>query len=164
MRVVRRERNQSQDKEANFTKVDFSGYFFHSLDDKYRLVIPQQFREGLGRRFKVIISSRDTLYLLPLSEWEKLQERLSELEASDPTQYRSVVERMRAFSAEVEADQNWRVLIPRELRERARLTKQVVSLGQRTRIELMDREFFEKEVAAILESEQTKRLQQNIGW
>ncbi|MFA4028957.1 MAG: hypothetical protein GDYSWBUE_001532 [Candidatus Fervidibacterota bacterium] len=164
MRAKRNESKQWQGREANSARVDFSGYFFHSLDDKYRLVIPQQFRDGLGRRFRVVISSRDTLYLLPISEWEKLQERLSELEASDPAQYRTVVERMRTFSTELEADQNWRVLIPKELRERARLTKQVVSLGQRIRIELMDRDFFEKEVAPILESEQTKRLQQNIGW
>ncbi|MCS7253624.1 MAG: cell division/cell wall cluster transcriptional repressor MraZ [Armatimonadota bacterium] len=162
MRAGRSETGQGSG--IGFSKIDFSGHIFHALDDKYRLVIPQQFRDGLGRVFRVVISSRDTLYLVPSSEWEKLQEQLSNLEASDPARYRAVAERMRAFSAVVEVDRNWRVLIPKELRERARLTKNVVSIGQGNRVELMDREVYEKEVAPQLESEQTKRMQRHIGW
>ncbi|MFA4016011.1 MAG: hypothetical protein RUDDFDWM_001112 [Candidatus Fervidibacterota bacterium] len=150
-------------KNTRSNNFDFSGQVFHALDDKYRLVIPQQFREGLGKTFRVVISSRDTLYMLPLSEWEKLQEQLSRIESTDP-QYRPVAERMRAFSAVVEADKNWRVLIPKELREKSKLTKQVVSIGQGNRIELMDREFYEREIAPQLDSEQTKRIQRSIGW
>jgi MraZ protein len=155
-------RKGSKNTESN--NFDFSGQVFHALDDKHRLVIPQQFREGLGKTFRVVISSRDTLYMLPLSEWEKLQEQLSRIESSDPQQYRPVAERMRAFSAVVEADRNWRVLIPKELREKAKLTKQVVSIGQGNRIEVMDREFYEREIAPQLDSEQTKRMQRSIGW
>ncbi|MFA4043747.1 MAG: hypothetical protein HZRFUVUK_000525 [Candidatus Fervidibacterota bacterium] len=155
-------RKGSRNTESN--NFDFSGQVFHALDDKHRLVIPQQFREGLGKTFRVVISSRDTLYMLPLSEWEKLQEQLSRIESSDPQQYRPVAERMRAFSAVVEADRNWRVLIPKELREKAKLTKQVVSIGQGNRIEVMDREFYEREIAPQLDSEQTKRMQRSIGW
>lgn len=160
MEMMKKRNAESQSQNA----VDFSGQVFHALDDKYRLVIPQQFRDGLGKEFMVVISSRDTLYLIPSNEWKKLQEQLTELMERDAAQYRAVVERMRAFSAAVKADRSWRVLIPKELRERAQLKKQIVSIGQRNRIEVMDKDVYEREVAPQLESEQTKRLQRSIGW
>lgn len=151
-------------KEATEETTDFSGQISHSLDDKNRVIIPQPFREGLGKEFRVVISSRDTLYLMPLSEWRRLQQQLAELEERDPVQGRAVAERMRAYSALVEADRNWRVLIPKDLREKAGLKKQVVSIGQGNKVELMDKEFYEREVAPSLDSDATKRAQRLMGW
>ena len=57
----------------------FMGEFQHSIDAKGRLIVPSKLREKLGEKFVVTRGLDGCLFGYPLSEWEKLEEKLNEM-------------------------------------------------------------------------------------
>jgi MraZ protein len=97
----------------------FRGRSVHTLDGKGRIRIPSRFREILRRRFddQLIVTNLDRcLTAYPLSEWEKIEERLGELSL-----VRQDVKAFQRFfisgATECNFDKQGRILIPPILRE-----------------------------------------------
>ena len=57
----------------------FMSEYYHSLDTKGRLIIPQKFREQLGNEFILSRGLDHCLYIYTQEEWEKFIEKLSTL-------------------------------------------------------------------------------------
>ena len=112
----------------------FVGTFEHTLDDKGRLVLPSTFRSQLSE--KGFVSQLDQCLGLWTEEGfadvaERLTEKIREGLAPQGA--------MRAFSAnahEVRSDSQGRVTIPQRLRDFADLQRDVVVIGNISRIEL----------------------------
>ncbi|MBQ7147066.1 MAG: division/cell wall cluster transcriptional repressor MraZ [Lachnospiraceae bacterium] len=118
------------------------GEYSHSLDAKGRIIIPAKLREQLGDAFVVSKGLEGCLFVFPPAEWEKLSNKIQALPLTDP--------RGRKFSryffsgaSELEVDKQGRALLPPNLREEAKLEKDVVLCGVGNRVEIWSKEKWE---------------------
>jgi MraZ protein len=126
----------------------FIGHHEYSLDSKGRVSIPSEFREVLAERYDeklVLMKHYDRcLVAYPIEEWQKLDEKISALPASDPM----VTRYLRNFysSAKVcELDGQGRVLIPAALKAHAGLSREVIIIGLSNKMEIWDLGAWKKE-------------------
>ncbi len=121
----------------------FKGIFYHSLDSKFRMVVPAAFREGLGTEFVIMksIPGDKCLTLYPLSEWEKLQEKLDNLPASEKNRkfYRWVFSRVEDCTM----DPQNRINLREGFRNYAGIVKNIAIMGSGRKIEIWDAETFD---------------------
>ena len=111
------------------------GEYTHSLDAKGRVNFPARLREDLGDRFIITKGLDESLFVYSLEEWNKLDQKLSELPLSKS---RMLKRFFYAGAVEVEGDKQGRVIIPQNLREYAGLSKDVTVVGASTRAEIWD--------------------------
>ena len=126
----------------------FIGHHTYSLDSKGRVSIPSDFRDVLAERYDeklVLMKHYDRcLVAYPIEEWQKLDEKISALPASDPM----VTKYLRNFysSAKVcELDAQGRVLVPPALKAYAGLSREVVIIGLSNKMEIWDLQMWKKE-------------------
>ena len=115
----------------------FMGEFQHSIDAKGRLIVPSKLREKLGEKFVVTRGLDGCLFGYPLSEWEKLEEKLNEMPLAKKDA-RTFVRFFYSAGTECEIDKQGRINIPVTLRNHADLTKSCVIIGVSNRIEIWD--------------------------
>lgn len=112
----------------------FFGRYDHSLDAKGRLILPSRLRTRLGSRCFLTAHLEDCLALWPPETFEaEIESR--EAQAVD-TWSRNATRDWFAQVAEVEQDNQGRILISAELREYAALEREVIVIGVRDHVEL----------------------------
>ncbi len=77
------------------------------------------------------------LWLYPSPEWELIEEKLAALSDFD-RQSRRAKQMMRGYATDCRVDGQGRILLPPQLRDYAKLDKQIVLLGQGNKFELWD--------------------------
>src|SRR5690554_131721 len=103
----------------------FMGQFQHSLDPKGRVIIPSKFRDQLGESFVLTKGLDHCLFVYPKEEWNVLEQKLKSL----PFTQKDVRAFIRFFfsgAVETEMDKQGRILIPPQLREHARIEKDLM--------------------------------------
>jgi len=120
----------------------FRGANSINLDSKGRIAVPAKYRPG-------IIESTDShliitcdpydncLLIFTLEHWESTESDLQSLSNSKPL-HRRLKRIMLSHATEVDMDANGRLLIPSVLRERAKLQKDVMLIGQGKTFQLWD--------------------------
>ncbi|SDE87135.1 division/cell wall cluster transcriptional repressor MraZ [Sporomusa acidovorans] len=116
----------------------FMGEYFHTIDNKGRLIFPAKFREELGEMFIATKGLDNCLFVYTRNEWAILEEKLKKLPLAKP-EARAFVRFFFSGAAELECDKQGRVLLPPNLREHARLDKDVAVIGVSTRIEVWNK-------------------------
>ena len=121
------------------------------MDDKGRVSLPARFREMLstvGDCRLVLTTNLDTeghcLVAYPIAQWQAFQDKVAAMPQFD----RAVILLKRlhfAGATEVTADRQGRILIPQVLRDNAGLQGPVLFAGIGDKIEIWDREAFEKQ-------------------
>lgn len=124
------------------------GEFNHSVDSKGRMIFPVRFREELQDRFIITKGLDNCLFVYAEEEWRTLEEKLRKLSLAKP-EARAFARFFFAGAAEVETDKQGRVLIPNNLREYAKLDKDVVVIGVSTRIEIWAKDAWDEYNAVI---------------
>ena len=128
----------------------FFGQFQHRLNSTNQVTVPARFREVVAeeerkKRFNLVRSNPDCLYLYPQAEIEKVVGRMRDSSSAvDPEFRRMLTSRIRP----VDMDAQGRIVIPAELKKAAGIETDVVFLGNAERIEIwaLDRwTAFEKE-------------------
>lgn len=118
----------------------FRGQFQHSIDAKGRISLPARFRDALnaGGEGRFILTSAlfdPCLHLYPMRAWEELEEKIAGLPSMDP----NVVRFRRLYvsaACECESDKHGRVLVPGQLRDKAKLGKDALWAGMGRHLEL----------------------------
>ena len=131
----------------------FRGRFFHVMDDKGRITIPPRYREILQERQDrhLIVTNLDGyLIAFPQSEWEVIEQRLSQLSILQK-KFRSFQRFFVSGASECPFDRQGRILLPPSLREYANLDKDVVLAGAVRCFEIWDRKSWDQEMARIEE-------------
>ena len=132
----------------------FTGSFFHFMDNKGRVSIPARYREILQERQdrQLILTNFDG-YLLafPQSEWVKIEARLGEL-ALFRKDLRAFQRFLISGVEECPLDRQGRVLIPQNLRDYARLSREVALVGAVRCFEIWDRATYEAHRKQLEES------------
>jgi MraZ protein len=119
------------------------GQYSHTLDDKKRLMMPAKIRRSLGEEIVITKGLDNCLFVYPLSEWQKLADKLSKLPISQGNA-RSFARLILAGASETEIDSLGRILIPDYLRDYAHLNKEIVIVGVYNRLEVWDKSSWEE--------------------
>lgn len=117
----------------------FKGEYNHTVDTKGRLIIPAKFREKLGETFVVTKGLDGCLYVYSDEEWEKIEDKFSELPLTDEDA-RQFTRFFFSGAADCEVDKQGRVLLPAVLREHAGIEKEAVLAGVLNRVEIWSKE------------------------
>ena len=127
-----------------------------SIDSKGRLAIPSRYRalilEQAQNNLVITLNPLDrSLYLYPLPEWEIIEDKLAALSDFDK-QSRRTKQMMRGYANDCQLDSQGRILIPKELRGHAELSRQAIILGQGNKFEIWNEKTWEKQRDDWLES------------
>jgi MraZ protein len=124
------------------------GEYSHTIDNKGRLIFPAKFREELGEKFIATKGLDQCLFVYSYAEWANLENKLRQA-PSTKGDARAVARFFFGGAAELEADKQGRVLLPANLREYAKLDKDIVVVGVSTRIEIWSKEAWDEYNAKI---------------
>ena len=117
----------------------FRGLNKISLDAKGRFSIPVRYKDSLSNlSSNLLICTIDQdhcLLLYPLKFWKSIEKKIMALPTLNSTS-RRLQRLMVGHASEIEIDSNGRILIPKELREFAKLTKQAMLVGQGNKFEI----------------------------
>lgn len=127
----------------------------HTLDGKGRLNFPSRFRDVLNQYDSKVLMvapwGRSHLRAYPLSEWESFEDTL----LTEGKRQKDIAKFMRYIVSSVvecSLDKQGRILLPQRLRVEANLDREVVLLGTINRVEIWDRETWNKENQATSEN------------
>lgn len=120
----------------------FMGEYNHTIDAKGRLIVPSKFRDALGDEFVITKGLDGCLFVYDNKEWTAFEEKLKSLPLTNKDA-RQFVRFFLAGAANVEVDKQGRILVPSNLREFAKLSKEVVLVGVASRIEIWSKEIWE---------------------
>ncbi len=119
------------------------GEYSHSLDTKGRLIMPAKLRQDIGDKFILTKGLDGCLFAFSQTEWNNFEEKLKCLPLSDKNA-RNFVRFFLSGATECEIDKQGRFLIPTNLRISANLEKDAIIIGVGTRIEIWNKETWEK--------------------
>ncbi len=121
----------------------FIGEYNHNLDTKGRLAVPAKFRNMLKKGAVVTKGLDNCLFLYPKERWEKEAEKIANLPISQ-SKARAFSRHMLAGAMDVEFDNQGRVTLPEYLRKFAGLKKKAVIAGVYDRLEVWDKQAWDK--------------------
>ena len=128
---------------TDFTPLRMWGRFEHSLDDKFRVIVPQKFREKLGEEFVLTIGPGHHVRVYPKVVWEEMEESLNSRDARDElSKDLGFLQRMFGSCEFTGSDPQNRLTIPKHLREWAGLDEgnPAIIVGSGNRLELWSRD------------------------
>ena len=119
------------------------GEYHHNIDDKGRLIIPSKFRNELGNQYIITKGLDKCLFVYSIDEWNKLVKDLNTLKFTKKN--------VRAFERSFiggaslnEFDKQGRISITSPLIHYANINKECVIIGVNERLEIWDKEEFDK--------------------
>ena len=142
----------------------FRGRFLNVMDDKGRITIPPRYRDILKVRQEqqLIVTNLDGyLIAFPMSEWETIEQRFSRV-SDFRKDLRSFIRFFVSGASECPLDRQGRILLPPNLRDYAKLDKDVVLAGAISCFEIWDRPSWDNEMARI-EKMDTDEVRKELG-
>jgi MraZ protein len=127
--------------------AELLGTHEYQLDPKGRVSLPARFREAFAEGAFLTLGQDRCLYVFPRAEWDRVRADIDALPLSD-TASRAYQRAFLGQSGEVKLDAQGRVTIPPKLRELAGIRKEVSVLGLGGRMEIWDRDTYERYSAA----------------
>lgn len=125
--------------------ASFKGSYLHVVDEKGRVNFPARLKKYVSAEanetFFVTRGYEKCLFVYPLDEWNKFEERLQDLYSFDP-EHRLFLRELLEYVTECTLDKQSRLMITQELREYAGIGTQVRIIGQLERVELWDPETY----------------------
>jgi len=129
----------------------FLGEYLHTLDTKKRISLPSKFRTQVGKKVVVTRGLDNCLFLYPLSEWQKISEKLGSL-GMGQADTRGFNRFMLAGAVEIQIDAIGRILIPEHLRSFAKITSKVVFAGVYNRIEIWNEKSWDNYTSQVVKN------------
>ena len=133
-----------------------TGEYKHTLDSKGRLFIPAKLREELGDVFYITLSMDKCISAYSAESWRAFSAKVNEMSYVKQRKMRPLF----AYAAKCELDGQGRALLPQNLRQFARLNKDVAIVGCNDHAEMWDLETWKEinaaevtpeNIAAVLE-------------
>lgn len=121
----------------------FIGEYEHNIDAKGRAIMPSKIREDIGEKFIITKGLDGCLFAYSQIEWGNFEEKLKSLPLAQKNA-RNFVRFFLSGAVECEIDKQGRFLIPANLREHASLDKEIVIIGVGTRLEIWNKDLWQK--------------------
>ena len=125
------------------------GTSYHNMDAKGRLAMPAKLREALGQRFYVTIGRDFSLAVYSDNQWSQMEDKFNQL----PYAKGCVLRPLFANAVCCEPDGQGRILLSQELREYAKIKKEVAVLGVGSRVEIWQADAWRAEVQRQLQDD-----------
>ncbi|MXP49364.1 division/cell wall cluster transcriptional repressor MraZ [Pantoea sp. Eser] len=137
----------------------FRGATLVNLDSKGRLAVPTRYRdllnsESQGQMVCTIDLHQPCLLLYTLPEWEIIEKKLARLSSMNPLE-RRVQRLLLGHASECQMDNAGRLLLANTLRQHAKLTKEVMLVGQFNKFELWNEQTWYQQVRDDIDAEQS---------
>ncbi|MDR0903919.1 MAG: division/cell wall cluster transcriptional repressor MraZ [Ruminococcus sp.] len=133
---------------AVMLNMTLKGTYTHSIDAKGRMAFPQKLRDKLGSAFIVTIG-KSCLNVYSPDEWDRYCDELRTLSGGKTAAAKLIVNR----AIDVETDSQGRVLITKELREYAGLSKDVTVVGVINHAEIWDSSRYNEFAESVSETD-----------
>lgn len=117
----------------------FLGDFRPKLDDKGRLLLPAKYRSALDDGLVITRGQKNCLFVFPTAEFTDMYQRLLTTQRGGK-QHQDFIRLFLAGANDQELDKQGRLSIPARLRRYAGLDRDVVVIGQGSRLEVWDAE------------------------
>jgi MraZ protein len=134
----------------------FRGSHLTRIDEKFRLKVPAEFKRRIDEVYgpKFYITSKDgkRAELIPLKEWEKIEEKMAKISPLNPAKKR-FLDITGYYGQMVEMDQQGRLLLPQKIREAAALNEEVIVIGMQTSLDVENHERFKPAVVPLTDAE-----------
>ena len=95
--------------------MGFMAEYQNNMDAKGRVILPIKFRETIGNKFILTKGFDHNLFIYPIDEWKKVEEKLSNLKITNKNS-RIIKRLLQGSAVEVEIDNQDRISIPQNLR------------------------------------------------
>lgn len=143
--------------------MGFRGSFAHAFDEKGRVSVPARFRDEIrARGSESIVITRSVtspcLEVYPLAAWVELEEKFRSTPHFDP-RYAQLRRYYFAAATDCTLDRQGRMSVPAELRDHARLTREVRFVSDFDRFQLWDPQTW-----AQIDSDDGRALRENPGF
>ncbi len=106
-----------------------------NLDEKGRIALPTRYRDELSAVVVTIDTEESCLLMYPANEWDEIEAKIEALPSFNPAA-RRVQRLLIGHAAELNVDNNGRILLPQVLRDYAGLEKQIMLVGQGKKFEI----------------------------
>lgn len=135
----------------------FLGEGRHQLDAKNRLRVPAKFRSELGKKYVITVGSNGCLCVYAYEKFAEYVDRLENIPSFDLQAQRSI-RKILSLASEVEPDEQGRFILPSNLKEFAKIDKNIVINGAGYKVEIWSEDAwdaysaidnFDKELAEI---------------
>lgn len=136
-----------------------TGTFEHSLDTAGRLIVPSKLREKLGATFYLAVGVKENLTLYPMDTWNKLKERVSQLNTAQAAE----MDLFFASAQRCEADKQWRFQVPSYLKEYAAIDRDVYITGNNDRAQIWSAANWQAKAKQELNPARIAALMGNLG-
>ena len=137
----------------------FTGQHERNIDDKNRVQLPQQFRTAIdpeqdGEGWYVTLGHHPRT--LSLYTARTFEDRAAGIKTEDMSDQDALRFEMQYFglAEHVESDKQGRIILPEKLKKKARLQKDVYLIGQKIRIDIWNREDFDRQLGIDWEGDQ----------
>lgn len=133
----------------------FKGSHIYSVDNKGRINLPAKLRKYVSGEvndtFVVTRGFEKCLFVYPLDEWNKLEQRLRQLSSYNP-QDRLFMRVLLEHATETQLDGQARITVPQQLLKYAEIENEVRIIGALDKIELWKSKVYEEYLASQSES------------
>ena len=135
------------------------GHYNCKLDAKGRVLVPSEFKEQLGDQVAEGFVLRPGLHahcleLYTKQDWNEVQDQLRAKFSQFNKKQEAAMRRYDAGSRFVKLDASGRLLITKDLIEKASLTKDIVITSVTTKMEIWDKDLYEQSINEDLSDEE----------
>lgn len=117
------------------------GRYEYSIDAKSRVNFPPKFRAEMGDTLYVTKWFDGCLVVYGERRWRSLDEKFARLPVTKSRDLRRIIY---GNATEIQPDKQGRILLPRYLKDHAKIQKDVVVIGARDYAEIWDRQAYEE--------------------
>lgn len=126
----------------------FKGTFFHSLDEKGRIAIPNKLRQQMDKTgdSEILVITQGferCLFAYPLEEWKEIELKAKKLSILDKAS-QDFIRFFISPANECVLDKLGRIMLPQNLRDYAGISREAVILGAAGRIEIWSKENWDR--------------------
>ena len=125
----------------------FKGSYSYSVDNKGRINLPAKLRKYVSPEandaFVITRGFEKCLFIYPVDEWNKVEEKLRNLSSYD-SQHRRFMRELLELAHESQLDGQARLSVPLELREYAEIKNEVRIIGTLDKIEVWNPKVYEE--------------------
>lgn len=132
--------------------MSFTGHYRHSIDAKGRVIVPSRLRDELEDNTAVLMRWPDgCIALWSGTHWRNLEQSLIDQRKSNPAG-RTALRTLGAYTFQEKVDGQGRITIHSELREHAKVERDVVIVGAYDHAEIWSPAGWQQEQAKAAES------------
>lgn len=137
--------------------AELLGEHHYQMDPKGRISLPSKFREAFKAGVHLTLGQEGCLYAFSQDEWDRERERVEERALAD-AQSRGYNRVFFGNAEHVDLDGQGRLVVPRRLRDKVRLGRDVAVVGVSDRLEIWPQEEWERYAETLEGSYQSGAL------